>query len=176
VILIDARKGVLTQTRRHSYLVAARHPHVVVAVNKMDLVGLRPRHLRSASTRVPRVRRPARPRTTGHGDPAVGAEGRQHGDAPAPHTPWYHGPTLMPTLETVESTRAPAARGRCGCRCSGSIAPQPGLPRLLPADRRRRAAPGERRSACSPRAREPRGPHRHQRRRPRRGRGGSRSR
>src|SRR5437773_7062237 len=39
VILIDARKGVLTQTRRHSYLVALIGlRHVAVAVNKMDLV------------------------------------------------------------------------------------------------------------------------------------------
>ena len=40
VILIDARKGVLTQTRRHSYLVSlVGIPQVVLAVNKMDLVG-----------------------------------------------------------------------------------------------------------------------------------------
>jgi bifunctional enzyme CysN/CysC len=40
VILIDARKGVLTQTRRHSYLVNLLGiRHVVLAVNKMDLVG-----------------------------------------------------------------------------------------------------------------------------------------
>ena len=39
VILVDARKGVLTQTRRHSYLVALLGiEHVVVAVNKLDLV------------------------------------------------------------------------------------------------------------------------------------------
>src|SRR5580693_1958530 len=40
IILIDARKGVLTQTRRHSYLVSLLGIHrVVVAINKMDLVG-----------------------------------------------------------------------------------------------------------------------------------------
>src|SRR3954463_2836337 len=40
VILIDARKGVLTQTRRHTYLVSLLGiQHVVLAVNKMDLVG-----------------------------------------------------------------------------------------------------------------------------------------
>ena len=39
IILIDARKGVLTQTRRHSYLThLVNIPHVVVAINKMDLV------------------------------------------------------------------------------------------------------------------------------------------
>src|SRR6202040_2125442 len=40
VILIDARKGVLTQTRRHSYLIALIGIHrVVLAINKLDLVG-----------------------------------------------------------------------------------------------------------------------------------------
>ncbi len=40
VILIDARKGILTQTRRHSYLTKLLGvPHVLVAINKMDLVG-----------------------------------------------------------------------------------------------------------------------------------------
>src|SRR5512138_1186830 len=40
VILIDARKGVLTQTRRHSYIVSLLGiRHVVLAINKMDLVG-----------------------------------------------------------------------------------------------------------------------------------------
>ena len=39
IILVDARKGVLTQTRRHSYLAHLRGiPHIVVAINKMDLV------------------------------------------------------------------------------------------------------------------------------------------
>jgi len=40
VILIDARKGVLTQTRRHSYLVSLIGiQHVVLAINKLDMVG-----------------------------------------------------------------------------------------------------------------------------------------
>ncbi len=40
IILVDARKGVIEQTRRHSYLAAILGiPHVVVAVNKMDLAG-----------------------------------------------------------------------------------------------------------------------------------------
>ena len=41
IILVDARKGVLTQTRRHSYLAhLVGIPHLLVAVNKMDLVEL----------------------------------------------------------------------------------------------------------------------------------------
>ena len=48
IILVDARKGVIEQTRRHSYLAAILGiPHVVVAVNKMDLAASR----RSASAR-----------------------------------------------------------------------------------------------------------------------------
>ena len=40
IILIDARKGILTQTRRHSYLAHLMGiPHIVVAINKMDLMG-----------------------------------------------------------------------------------------------------------------------------------------
>jgi bifunctional enzyme CysN/CysC len=43
VILVDARKGVLTQTRRHSYLVSLLGiRHVVLAVNKLDLAGYDP--------------------------------------------------------------------------------------------------------------------------------------
>ena len=43
IVLVDARKGVLTQTRRHSYLVALLGIRkVVLAVNKMDAVGFEP--------------------------------------------------------------------------------------------------------------------------------------
>ena len=58
VILIDARKGVLTQTRRHSYLVSLLGiRHVVLAINKMDLVGYDAGDLRHDRRRLPRVRR-----------------------------------------------------------------------------------------------------------------------
>ena len=51
VILIDARKGVLTQTRRHSYIVSLLGiRHVVLAINKMDLVGLLAGDLRRRSS------------------------------------------------------------------------------------------------------------------------------
>ena len=51
VLLVDARKGVLTQTRRHAYIVSLLGiRHVVLAVNKIDLVGLRPGGLRRASS------------------------------------------------------------------------------------------------------------------------------
>jgi bifunctional enzyme CysN/CysC len=59
VILIDARKGVLTQTRRHSYLVSLIGiRHVVLAVNKMDLVDYDQATF-DRIDRVPRLRRAA---------------------------------------------------------------------------------------------------------------------
>ena len=58
VILIDARKGVLTQTRRHSYLVSLLGIRtVVLAVNKIDLVDYSQDVFDAIERRVPRVRR-----------------------------------------------------------------------------------------------------------------------
>ena len=61
VILIDARNGVLTQSRRHAFIAALLGiPHLVVAVNKMDLVGLLARRCSTRiRARVPDVRREA---------------------------------------------------------------------------------------------------------------------
>ncbi len=59
IILIDARKGVLTQTRRHSYIAhLVGIPHLVVAVNKMDLVDYVAGDLRPHPRRLPGFRRP----------------------------------------------------------------------------------------------------------------------
>ena len=102
VILIDARKGVLTQTRRHSYLVSLLGiRNVVLAINKMDLVDYSRGGVRRHRGRLPRVRRRDRPRGH-HRHPDVGAARRQHRSSRAPNTPWYDGPTLMGYLETVE--------------------------------------------------------------------------
>ena len=65
VILVDARKGVLTQTRRHSYLVSLLGIRkVVLAVNKMDLVDYSQEVFDAHRARVPRVRRAASGSTT----------------------------------------------------------------------------------------------------------------
>ncbi len=101
VILIDARKGVLTQTRRHSYLVSlVGIREVVVAVNKLDLMG----YSREVFERIE-----AEYREFAH---KIGIDriicipmsalAGDNVNAPSPHTPWYHGPTLMGHLETVE--------------------------------------------------------------------------
>ncbi len=63
VILIDARKGVLTQTRRHSYIVSLLGiKHVVLAINKMDLVGYSQQIFDTIVTEYRELRRPDRPR------------------------------------------------------------------------------------------------------------------
>ena len=59
LILIDARKGVIEQTRRHAFLASLlRVPHMVVCVNKMDLVDCDRERLRRDPGRFHGVRRP----------------------------------------------------------------------------------------------------------------------
>jgi bifunctional enzyme CysN/CysC len=101
VILIDARKGVLTQTRRHSYLVSLIGIRkVVLAINKMDLVDYSHEIFESI---VGEYRDFAK--QIGLEDivaiPVSGLKG-DNITAPSGQTPWYHGPTLMGYLETVE--------------------------------------------------------------------------
>ncbi len=101
VILADARKGVLTQTLRHSYIVAALGiRHVVLAVNKMDLIGYSEPQFRQVAAEYRRL--VARigiadfrcvPVSALRGDNVVSRGDRM---------PWYTGPTLLECLETVE--------------------------------------------------------------------------
>ena len=78
VILIDARKGVLTQTRRHSYLVSLLGiRRVVLAINKMDLVDYSQRGVRAHRARLPRVRRRASASSDVTCIPDVGGPRRQ---------------------------------------------------------------------------------------------------
>jgi len=120
VILIDARKGVLTQTRRHSFLVSLIGIRkVVLAINKMDLVDYSHEIF---DTIVAEYRDFAK--QIGLDDivaiPVSGLRG-DNITGPSEHTPWYHGPTLMGYLETSRS-RTGCSTSRSGCRCSGSIA------------------------------------------------------
>ncbi len=101
VILIDARKGVLTQTRRHSYLahlIGIRN--LVLAVNKMDLIGYdRARYeaiLADYSAFAQSIGI-----TTFTAMPISGFMGDNITTRSA-NTPWYAGPTLMEHLEGVE--------------------------------------------------------------------------
>lgn len=107
VILIDARKGVLQQTRRHSYLVHLLGiRHVVLAVNKMDLVG----YDQAVFDRIVADYR-AFAASIGIADftaiPISGFKGDNITAASA-NTPWYSGPALIHHLETVEVDAAAA--------------------------------------------------------------------
>ena len=148
VILIDARKGILTQTRRHSYLahlIGIRN--IVLAVNKMDLVGYDQAvfdgivkdyaefaHSIGISAFTP--------------IPISGFKG-DNITARSDNTPWYQGPTLMAHLESVEVDATTAAakpfrmpvqwvnrpnldfRGFAGLIASGSVKPGDAV-RVLP--------------------------------------------
>src|SRR5262252_7668304 len=101
VILIDARKGVLTQTRRHSYLVSLIGIRkVVLAINKMDLVD----YSEKVFDQINEDYR-AFARQIGLNDitsiPLSGLKG-DNMIAASEKTPWYRGPTLMGFLETCE--------------------------------------------------------------------------
>jgi bifunctional enzyme CysN/CysC len=101
VILVDARKGVLTQTRRHSYLVSLLGiHHVAVAVNKMDLVGFAEERFaeiedeyRDFASQLGLEEVTLIPLSALRGDNVVERSAAM---------PWYPGPTLMEYLETVE--------------------------------------------------------------------------
>ncbi|ALC17935.1 adenylylsulfate kinase [Desulfuromonas soudanensis] len=137
VILIDARKGVLTQSRRHSYLVSlVGIRQVVLAINKMDLVDY-------SQERFEEIRREYEHFAASLGFDAIAAIpiSALEGDnvlTRSDRTPWYAGPTLMEHLDTVPIADADAGkpfrlrvqwvnrpnldfRGFCGTIASGSI-------------------------------------------------------
>lgn len=146
IILVDARKGILPQTRRHSYLVSlVGIRQVVLAVNKMDLAGFSAARFWSICEEYETFARDLNfdniaylPISALEGDNLL---------TQSPRTPWYNGPTLMEYLETVQvaddairtAFRMPVQwvnrpdldfRGYAGTIASGSI--RPGDEVLLP--------------------------------------------
>ena len=101
VVMIDARKGVLTQTRRHSYLVSLLGIRkIVLAINKLDLVEYSQEVFdtieagyRAFATEIGLTDIVCIPMAALRGDNIVER---------SPNTPWYTGPTLVGYLETVE--------------------------------------------------------------------------
>lgn len=101
IVMIDARKGVLTQSRRHSFLVSLLGVrHVVLAINKLDLVDYSKAvfdeieaEYREFATKIGLADITCIPMSALRGDNIVERSDR---------TPWYAGPTLMGHLETVE--------------------------------------------------------------------------
>jgi bifunctional enzyme CysN/CysC len=107
VLLVDARLGLLSQTRRHAYLVALMGiKHVVLAVNKMDAVGFAASTFGAIKDAFDAFAKPlgfaslsAIPLSALRGDNVNQRSAR---------TPWYGGPTLMAYLETI-ATPPPGA-------------------------------------------------------------------
>ncbi len=102
VILVDARKGVLQQTRRHSYLVHLLGiRHVVLAVNKMDLVGYDRAKFDGIVADYTAFANSIGV-TVFTAIPISGFKGDNITSAPSANTPWYDGPALIEHLESVE--------------------------------------------------------------------------
>ncbi|MFI4970096.1 MAG: sulfate adenylyltransferase subunit CysN [Lysobacterales bacterium] len=108
VILVDARKGVLSQTRRHSYLVSLLGiRHVVLAVNKLDLRDYSrdafeaiDRDYRAFAAKLDIAQVQSIPLSALRGDNVT---------EPSPNMPWYTGPNLLQHLEEVQIDAAPGA-------------------------------------------------------------------
>jgi bifunctional enzyme CysN/CysC len=109
VLLVDARRGVLTQTRRHSFIAALMGiRHVVLAVNKIDLVGFSEQRFKVIVEDFARAvddlgfaTLMAIPTSARLGDNVTHR---------SEHTVWYGGPSLLDFLETIELATDAAAR------------------------------------------------------------------
>jgi bifunctional enzyme CysN/CysC len=110
VVLVDARKGLLTQTRRHSYIVSLLGiGQVVLAVNKMDLVGFDQGvferiagDYRALAAQLGIARVQCIPLSALEGDNL---------SSRSPNTPWYAGPSLLEHLDTLQLDSADVAGG-----------------------------------------------------------------
>ena len=109
LVLIDARKGVLTQTRRHSFILSLIGvKHVVLVVNKIDLVGYDQAVFDKIAAEYRAFAEPlgfktleAVPVSALRGDNIL---------VPSANMPWYSGPALVPYLETIDVTEDRSAR------------------------------------------------------------------
>ena len=109
VLLVDARSGVLTQTRRHACILSLLGIRsIALAVNKMDLVDFDQARFEAIAEDFAGFANAlgfglltSIPLSALKGDNVI---------APSAHLRWYHGPTLLGHLETVDATRAGAER------------------------------------------------------------------
>jgi sulfate adenylyltransferase large subunit len=147
LVLVDARKGVLEQTRRHAALSALlRVPHLVLAVNKMDLVGYDDEVFDDVVTQFAAVAEELRSRFGAHPEVTAIPMAALPGDNVVHRSAamsWYQGPALLEHLEQVSverdhgeqrparfpvqyvirpmSTERPDYRGYAGTVASGSL-------------------------------------------------------
>ena len=109
LVLVDARKGLLTQTRRHSFILSLIGvKHVVLAVNKIDLVDYSQQVFNEIADAYAAFAEPlgfktlqAIPVSALRGDNIL---------SPSARTPWYRGPQLVRYLETIEVAEDVTAR------------------------------------------------------------------
>jgi len=101
IVLVDARLGVIEQTRRHTYIATLLGiPHLVIAVNKMDLVEWKEERFQEIRSEIEGFL----PKLGGFRDVKFLPVSALNGDNVvdfSKHTPWYEGPTLLGHLETV---------------------------------------------------------------------------
>jgi sulfate adenylyltransferase subunit 1 len=103
VLLVDARKGVVEQTRRHLAVASLlRVPHVVLVVNKIDLVDYAESVFWKVATDFALLARSLGVADT-HCIPVSATEG-DNVVTRSPRTPWYDGPTVLGYLESVDDT------------------------------------------------------------------------
>jgi len=137
IILIDARKGILTQTRRHSFIVSLLGiKHVVVAINKMDLVDFDQATFNEIKNAYSQLADELNIENTYY-IPMSALDGDNVVDR-SEKTPWYEGQTLLSLLDTMDITaefvsenfRFPIQyvnrpnldfRGFCGTIAGGSV-------------------------------------------------------
>jgi bifunctional enzyme CysN/CysC len=108
VLLVDARTGLTVQTRRHAYLVSLMGlKHVVLAINKMDLLGYDEQRYRTIESDFARYARQlgfetlvAIPMSALRGDNVTTRSSA---------TPWHDGPSLIEHLDTIDIRRPPQA-------------------------------------------------------------------
>jgi len=137
VLLVDARNGILTQTRRHAYIVSLLGiRHVVLAVNKIDLIGFDRKRFDEIVADFEELTaglnfrtKIAIPVSARYGDNVI---------APSEKLAWYDGPPLLDYLETIEVGEGESARplrfpiqlvnrpdssfrGYCGTVASGTV-------------------------------------------------------
>ncbi|MFN0264912.1 sulfate adenylyltransferase subunit CysN [Tepidamorphus sp. 3E244] len=103
ILLVDARKGLLEQTFRHARIVSLLGiRHVVLAVNKMDLVGFDQARFEDIAAEFMALGHELAFKTI---QPVpLCARGGDNVAAASPHTPWYGGPTLIGHLESLDVT------------------------------------------------------------------------
>ena len=152
IVLVDAREGLLTQSRRHAAIAGLlRIPRIVLAVNKMDLVGYDQDvfrricgDFRGWAARLDVEELACIPISALKGDNVV--ERSEQLD-------WYGGPTLLQYLEDGARRRRPSPTARCGCPVQYVIRARAEHRALRGPARRRHRAGRATRSSCFPPAR-----------------------